>query len=72
MPARTLFNLSAGYRAKSLGFLSGGTVQAGVSNLTDRRYVSTIGSNGFGTSGDNQTLLSAAPRQFFVTFTAKM
>jgi iron complex outermembrane receptor protein len=34
--------------------------------------VSTIGSNGFGNSGDNQTLLAGAPRQVFVTFSAKL
>ena len=38
-----------------------------MTNLTDEDYVSTIGSNGFGYSGDNQTLLTAAPRQAFVT-----
>jgi iron complex outermembrane receptor protein len=32
--------------------------------------VSTIGSNGFGNSGDNQTLLAGAPQQFFVTLKA--
>jgi iron complex outermembrane receptor protein len=26
-----------------------------------------VGSNGFTASGDNQTLLTGAPRQFFVT-----
>ena len=30
----------------------------------------TIGSNGFGFSGDNQTLLAGAPRQVFVTLKA--
>ncbi|WP_366416334.1 hypothetical protein [Novosphingobium sp. 32-60-15] len=39
-------------------------------NLFDKRYVATIGSNGFGFSGDNQTLLAAAPRQVFVTLKA--
>ncbi|MFX7980956.1 hypothetical protein ABTK42_19195, partial [Acinetobacter baumannii] len=54
---RTLFNLSGGLRTKSLGFLSEGSVQLGVTNLTDRKYISTVGSNGFGNSGDSQTLL---------------
>ncbi|CAM3703926.1 TonB-dependent receptor [Roseateles saccharophilus] len=69
---RTLFNLSGGLRAKSLGFLAEGSVQLGVTNLTDRKYISTVGSNGFGNSGDSQTLLTGAPRQFFVTFTGKL
>jgi iron complex outermembrane receptor protein len=73
--ARTLFNLSGGYRAKSLGALSEGSVQFGVSNLGNKKYISTIGSNGFSNSdpsGTAQTLLTGAPRQVFVTFSAKL
>ena len=33
----------------------------------DKRYVSTIGTNGFANRGDSQTLLAGAPQQFFVT-----
>lgn len=47
-------------------------MQVGVTNLTDRKYISTVGSNGFGNSGDSQTLLQGAPRQFFVTLTGKL
>ena len=72
VPSRTLFNLSVGYRSKSLGFFSEGSVKLGVNNLTNQKYVSTIGSNGFGNSGDNQTLLAGAPRQVFVTLSAKL
>lgn len=75
VPSRTLFNLSGGYRTKSLGFVSEATLQVGVSNLTDRKYVSTIGSNGFSNSdptGTGQTLLVGAPRQVFVTLSAKL
>jgi len=75
VPSRTLFNLSGGYRTKSLGFVSEATLQVGVSNLTDRKYVSTIGSNGFSNSdptGTGQTLLVGAPRQVFVTLSAKI
>ena len=75
VPSRTLFNLSGGYRMKSLGFLSDAALNVGVSNLTDQRYISTIGSNGFSnsdTTGMAQTLLTGAPRQVFVTLVAKM
>lgn len=72
VPSRTLLNLSAGYRMKKLGMVKEASLQAGVSNLADSKYVSTIGSNGFGNSGDNQTLLAGAPRQFFVSFSAKL
>jgi len=69
---RTLVNVSGGLRTKSLGFLSEGSVQVGVTNLGDRKYISTIGSNGFVNSGDSQTLLPGAPRQFFITLTGKL
>jgi iron complex outermembrane receptor protein len=72
VPGRTLFNLSGGLRTKSLGFLSEGSVQVGVTNLGNRKYISTIGSNGFVNSGDSQTLLTGAPRQLFVTLTGKL
>jgi iron complex outermembrane receptor protein len=42
-------------------------VQLNATNLFDEAYVGTIGSNGFGNRGDNQTLLAGAPQQFFVT-----
>jgi iron complex outermembrane receptor protein len=42
-------------------------VQLNATNLFDRKYVATIGSNGFGNSGDNQTLLAGAPQEVFVT-----
>ena len=63
---RTIVDASLGYRLK----LSGGQkveLQLNVTNLFDLAYVSTIGSNGFGNSGDNQTLLAGAPRQVFAT-----
>lgn len=63
---RTLFDLSMGYRFKVAEELPL-EVQFNITNLFNLRYVSTIGSNGFGNSGDNQTLLVGAPRQFFVT-----
>jgi iron complex outermembrane receptor protein len=71
---RTVFDLGAGYRVKNLSLLKEGTVQLGVTNLLDARYVSTIGSNGFVNSdptGTAQTLLVAPPRQFVVTFGGK-
>jgi iron complex outermembrane receptor protein len=69
---RTLFNVSGGLRTKSLGFLSEGSVQVGITNLGDRKYISTVGSNGFVNSGDSQTLLTGTPRQFFITLTGKL
>ena len=42
-------------------------VQLNATNLFDKQYVATIGSGGFGNSGDRQTLLVGAPQQFFGT-----
>ncbi|WP_333573311.1 TonB-dependent receptor domain-containing protein [Sphingomonas sp.] len=42
-------------------------LQGNVTNLFDKKYVSTIGTNGFGNSGDNATLMVGAPQQFFLT-----
>ncbi len=72
--AYTLLNASAGYRFKDLGFVNELTLQAAVTNLTDKDFISTIGSNGFVNSdlaGTSQTLLRGAPRQFFVSLKAR-
>jgi len=45
-------------------------LQANATNLFDKKYISTIGTNGFGNSGDNMTLMVGAPQQFFVTLKA--
>lgn len=71
VPDHTVFDLMIGYRfSGEQTWLDGTEIQANVSNLTDRKYVSTIGSNGFSNTdptGTSQTLLAGAPRQFFVT-----
>jgi iron complex outermembrane recepter protein len=66
VPGRVIVDASLGYRFSG-GFLDKWEIQANATNLFDKDYVSTIGSNGFGNSGDNQTLLSGAPQQFFIT-----
>lgn len=66
---RAIVDLTAGYRF-DLGARQPLEVQINATNLFDKQYVSTIGSNGFGNSGDNQTLLAGAPRQVFVTLKA--
>ncbi len=66
---RALVEATLGYRFNT-GMRSPLEVQLNATNLTGIDYVSTIGSNGFGNRGDNQTLLAGAPRQFFVTLKA--
>jgi iron complex outermembrane receptor protein len=64
---RVLVDASIGYTFHGSGVLDGLGISGNVTNLTDKRYIATIGSNGFTASGDNQTLLAGAPRQWFVT-----
>lgn len=66
VPSRVLFDASVGY-AFSDGILNGLELRVSATNLLDKKYISTIGSNGFGDSGDNQTLLAGAPQSFFFT-----
>ncbi|MCS6985905.1 MAG: TonB-dependent receptor [Sphingomonadaceae bacterium] len=68
VPGRVLVDATVGWRFAEAGpILSGLEAQLSVTNLFDKEYVATIGSNGFGNRGDNQTLLAGAPRQWFVT-----
>lgn len=64
--SRVLVDATLGYRFDA-GLRSPIELQLNATNLLDKKYASTIGSNGFGNSGDNQTLLAGAPQQFFAT-----
>lgn len=66
VPDQVLFDATLGARVTLPGERKV-EVQLNATNLFDKKYVATIGSNGFGNSGDNQTLLAGAPQQFFVT-----
>lgn len=75
VPAYWVASLSAGYKLKSVGMFKGLSIQLNVSNLFDKRYFSTVGSNGFSNSdpsGTNQTLLTGAPRQAFLTLSGTL
>ncbi len=60
--SRVVVDATIGYR-----FTDTIELQVNATNLFDEDYVGTIGSNGFGNRGDNQTLLAGAPQQFFAT-----
>lgn len=62
---RVVVDLTLGVRLPIAGHKV--ELQGNVTNLFDKEYVSTIGTNGFGNRGDNQTLMVGAPRQVFVT-----
>jgi iron complex outermembrane receptor protein len=65
VPGRAIVDATLGYR-----FDENLDVQLNATNLFDKEYVSTIGSGGFGNSGDRQTLLVGAPQQVFLTLRA--
>lgn len=69
-PSTTIADLTLGYRFGEEGWGKGLQIQANVTNLTDKDYISTIGSGGFVNSdptGTAQTVLTAPPRQFYVS-----
>lgn len=65
VPGRMVVDATLGYRVTD-----GIEVQLNATNLFDKQYLGTINSGGTGNSGDRQTLLVAAPQQFFVTLKA--
>ncbi len=74
VPSRLLFNASAGVRFAPFSIIKSSSIQLNVTNLTDRKYISTLGSNGFvnsDPSGTAQTILPGAPREFTLSFAAK-
>ena len=65
--SRVIADASVGYR---FGPDERFEIQINVSNLFDKNYIGAVNSAGTGNSGDRQTLLVAAPRQFFATLKA--
>lgn len=50
---------------KQLGFMKNLTFSFDIYNLTNRRYIATMGEEGNPMQGDYQSFLVGAPRQFF-------
>jgi iron complex outermembrane receptor protein len=66
VPGQVLADLTLGKQFEGPGWRDGLELQLNVTNLFDRHYISTLGSNDFPIRGDAQTLLAGAPRQVFV------
>lgn len=74
VPGYWLFNASAGYDFGKTGFMQDLRVALNVTNLANKHYFGTIGSNGFVASdagGYFATMQAGAPRQGMLTVTAK-
>ncbi|MCH4023052.1 MAG: TonB-dependent receptor [Acetobacter sp.] len=71
VPSNEIFNLNLGYRFHSQNIvLSGLDAQINVSNLFNKHYVATVGSNGFQFSDPDHTfatLQAGSPRMVFFT-----
>ncbi|HEX5391665.1 MAG TPA: TonB-dependent receptor [Rhodocyclaceae bacterium] len=70
----TLWNLAAGYRFGNVGMAKDMTLNFTVNNLLDKKYISSIGTNGFvfnDPTGTNQTILPGAPRSAYLTLSGK-
>ncbi len=69
-PSTTVADLTLGYRFAEDSWGKGLEIQANVTNLTDKDYISTIGSGGFVNSdpnGEAMTVLPAPPRQVYLS-----
>lgn len=74
VPGFWLFNASAAYHLGQWGLLKDLSARLNVTNLADKRYFATVGSNGFvaaDPTGQFYTLLVGAPRQAFLSVAAK-
>lgn len=78
VPSYWLANFRMGYKfgnmgkyAHSLGFVQNLQLDFNIYNLTNQFYVATMGENGFPLSGDYQSFLLGAPRQFFGSIRAE-
>ncbi|MDT8399875.1 MAG: TonB-dependent receptor [Pseudomonadales bacterium] len=64
----SMVNLSLGYHLANMGFMKELTAQFDVTNLLDKKYISTVGNGGFINSdpdGTAQTVLPGAARALF-------
>ena len=75
VPSMWVANLSSGYKLKSVGMFKELQLQLNVTNVFNKQYFSTIGSNGYQATdptGTAQTLLTGAPRQAFLSLSGKI
>ena len=67
---RFVADASAGYRFTGAGWAKNLSIEVSVTNLTDKKYISTVNTNNVqvrGSDFDNPNFMVGAPRQWFVT-----
>lgn len=75
VPGYTIVSMSIAKKWKSFGMLRDVAMQMNLENISDKKYYSTVGSNGFvnkDPGGTFATLLTGAPRQVFLTFSGRL
>jgi iron complex outermembrane receptor protein len=63
----TTVDASAGYTFGRVGAFNDLTIRLNAINLGDEAFISTMGTNGFSLTADQETLQAGAKRQFFIT-----
>lgn len=71
VPAYWQVNAHASYRIPKQGARPDVTFRLDVNNLLDRKQIGSVGIGGYSVSGDYQTFMRSAPRQFLFTLAAK-
>jgi iron complex outermembrane receptor protein len=69
-PGRLVADASIGYRFAGSGWLKNISIEGSVTNLTNKKYISTVNTNNVQVNGsdfDNPNFMLGAPRQWFVT-----
>lgn len=75
VPSYWLFNAGVNYDIGTFSVLKDVSLGLNISNLLNKHYFATTGTNGYVASdpnGYNQTLQAGAPRQFFININAKL
>ncbi len=75
VPSYWLLNAGVNYDLGALSVLKDVSLGLNVTNLTNKHYFATTGTNGYVASdptGQNQTLMAGAPRQWFFNINAKL
>ncbi len=67
VPAYTTMDASLGFSFGRVGAFNEFTIRVNAANLTDESYISTMGTNGFSLTADQETLQAGAKRLFFLT-----
>lgn len=67
VPAYTTMDASLGYSFGKLGAFDEFSIRLNAVNLTDESYISTMGTNGFSLTADQETLQAGTKRLFFIT-----